>query len=110
MKFFKQYIFRSIHHNDLKFTHNIYYMVLFAQEIGGCKFIIDWLDYSNNSIWEPMYISKCVLVSTIVVTWAHMVIRILIRAAHMVETSHQISLHGNDLTHILPNSQTKIAL
>ena len=26
--FFKQYIFRGMHHNDVKFTHNVYYMVL----------------------------------------------------------------------------------
>ena len=28
MDFLKQYIFRGIHHNDVKFAHNIYYMVL----------------------------------------------------------------------------------
>ena len=28
MHLFKQHIFRSMHHNDVKFTHNIYYMLL----------------------------------------------------------------------------------
>ena len=34
MHFLKQHIFRGMHHNDVKFTHNIYYMVVHGMTRG----------------------------------------------------------------------------
>ena len=37
MHFFKQHIFRGMHDNDVKCTHNIYYMVLHGMMRGFNK-------------------------------------------------------------------------
>ena len=37
MDFFKQYIFRGMHQNYVKFTHNVYYMVLHGMMEGFNK-------------------------------------------------------------------------
>ena len=59
--FFKQYIFRGMHLNDVKFTHNIYYIVLHGMMEGFNKNILKiimWNKKKTQCFLQIMYSDK----------------------------------------------------
>ncbi len=57
MDFFKQYIFRGMHHNDVKFTHNIHFMVLHGMMEGFNQKIM-WKKIMWKSKKIAIFLSK----------------------------------------------------